>query len=49
MMTMGPYLFAKKFTIDDERFRYGSPLRKGGTMLFEIKELIAKNNLLKLT
>lgn len=49
MMTMGPYLFAKKFTIDDERFRYGSPLRKGGTMLFEIKELIAKNNLLKLS
>ena len=48
-MTMGPYLFAKKFTIDDERFRYGSPLRKGGTMLFEIKELIAKNNLLKLS
>lgn len=49
MMTMGPYLFAKKITIDDERFRYGSPLRKGGTMLFEIKELIAKNNLLKLS
>lgn len=48
-MTMGPYLFAKKITIDDERFRYGSPLRKGGTMLFEIKELIAKNNLLKLS
>ena len=49
MMTMGPYLFAKKFTIDDERFRYGSPLRKGGTMLFEIKELIEKDKILELS
>lgn len=48
-MTMGPYLSAKNFTLDDECFRYGSPLREGGAMLFEIKELIAKNKLLELS